>query len=48
MAAGLALACVGLPLLMLAQPAVQGAIQRVMYALVFAWLFAYFPRRTAA
>ena len=48
MAAGLALVCVGLPLLMLAQPSVQGAIQRLMYALVFAWLFAYYPPRAAA
>lgn len=48
MADGLALTRVGLPLLMLAQPAVQGATQRVMYALAFAWLFAYFPRRAAA
>ncbi len=43
-AGGLALACLGLPLLMLAQPQVQGAIQRVMYLLVFGWLFAFYPR----
>ena len=40
----LALACMGLPLLMLALPAWQGAVQRVMYLLVFGWLFAFYPR----
>lgn len=45
MAGLLALACVGLPLAMLALPAWQGAIQRLMYLLVFGWLFAFFPRR---
>ncbi len=46
LAAGLlALACVGLPLLMLAWPAGQGAVQRAMYLLVFGWLFAFYPQR---
>ena len=40
----LALAFMGLPLLMLALPAWQGAVQRVMYLLVFGWLFAFYPR----
>lgn len=44
----LAAACVGLPLLMLANPQVQGAIQRVMYLGVFAWLWAYYPGRADA
>ncbi len=41
----LALVCVGLPLLMLSWPAWQGAVQRVMYLLVFGWLFACYPGR---
>lgn len=47
-AAAMALVCLGLPLLMLAHPAVQGLIQRAMYALVFAWLWACYPRRLHA
>lgn len=43
----LALACVGLPLLMLAAPGVQGLTQRGMYLLVFAWLFLHDPRHAA-
>lgn len=43
-AALLALACVGLPLAMLWHPSVQGATQRVMYALVFAWLWIRYPQ----
>jgi len=35
--------CVVLPLGMLAVPPYQGLIQRAMYLLVFAWLWAYFP-----
>ena len=35
--------CVALPLAMLALPAWQGLIQRVMYLLVFAWLWLFFP-----
>ena len=44
----LALACVGLPLLMLQQPQYQGLVQRVMYLLVFAWFWVYYPRTTHA
>jgi len=44
-AAGLAVLCLALPLAMLALPAVQGAIQRAMYALVFAWLWVFHPAR---
>jgi hypothetical protein len=40
----LAAVCVGLPLLMLAFPPYQGAIQRLMYAAVFAWLWACYPK----
>jgi hypothetical membrane protein len=40
----LASLCVGLPMLMLVLPNYQGAVQRVMYLLVFAWLWAYYPR----
>ena len=47
-AAAMALVCLGLPLLMLAHPAVQGLIQRAMYALVFAWLWSCYPRRLQA
>lgn len=47
-AALLAAACVLLPLCMLWQPAVQGLVQRAMYAVVFAWLWACYPRRAAA
>lgn len=36
--------CVGLPLVMLSMPDYQGAVQRVMYLLVFAWLWKYHPR----
>jgi len=41
----LASVCVAFPLLMLALPAFQGAIQRVMYAAVFAWLWIDYPDR---
>lgn len=44
-AAALAVVCVALPLLMLANPPYQGAIQRVMYLAVFGWLWLYFPRK---
>jgi hypothetical protein len=48
-AAALALAvlCVVLPLSMLNFPAYQGLIQRVMYLLVFAWLWHFYPRLIA-
>lgn len=42
----LALVCVALPLLMLWHPSVQGATQRVMYALVFSWLWISYPKET--
>jgi hypothetical protein len=41
----LASVCVAFPLLMLALPAYQGAIQRLMYAVVFAWLWTDYPDR---
>lgn len=41
----MALACLGLPLLMLAHPPAQGLTQRVMYGLVFAWLWVCYPGR---
>ena len=44
-AAALALVCLVLPLGMLNLPAYQGVIQRLMYALVFAWLWLYYPHR---
>jgi hypothetical protein len=44
----LASACVALPLWMLWQPSIQGLVQRAMYALVFLWLWAYYPRQTDA
>ena len=44
----LALACVGLPLVMLWHPAAQGIVQRFMYLLVFAWLWHRYPARTPA
>lgn len=47
-AGALALLCLALPLAMLAWPAVQGLIQRVMYALLFAWLWASYPARIHA
>lgn len=39
----LAVVCVALPLAMLSYPAVHGAIQRIMYALIFVWLWANYP-----
>lgn len=48
LSAALALACVGMPLLMLRLPHYQGLVQRVMYLLVFAWLWVYYPRRAHA
>ncbi len=39
----LAVLCVALPLAMLAFPGYQGLIQRVMYLLIFAWLWKFFP-----
>lgn len=38
------LACIDLPLAVLALPPVQGSIQRAMDALVFAWRWARYPR----
>lgn len=46
--AALALACIGLPLLMLQQPQVQGLVQRAMYLLVFVWFWVYYPRTANA
>lgn len=42
-AASLAIACLALPLAMLAMPEYQGAIQRLMYAAVFLWLWIHYP-----
>jgi hypothetical membrane protein len=39
----LAVLCFALPLAMLSFPAVQGAIQRLMYLLAFAWLWLFYP-----
>jgi hypothetical protein len=47
-AAILAVVCFALPMAMLWLPAVQGAIQRAMYLLVFAWLWHYYPHATHA
>jgi hypothetical protein len=47
-AASLAIVCFALPLGMLSMPAYQGAIQRLMYAVVFLWLWVYYPRNTHA
>jgi hypothetical membrane protein len=44
----LAVLCFALPLAMLQLPEVQGAIQRAMYLLVFAWLWHHYPRATHA
>ena len=47
-AASLAVASLALPLAMLSFPAYQGAIQRVMYLLVFSWIWACYPPRAHA
>lgn len=47
-AALLAVASLALPLAMLSWPAYQGATQRLMYFLVFLWLWVYYPPRTHA
>ena len=47
-AALLAVVSLALPLAMLSFPAYQGAIQRIMYFLVFSWLWVYYPPRTHA
>lgn len=47
-AASLAIVCFALPLGMLSMPAYQGAIQRLMYAVVFLWLWVYYPHNTHA
>jgi hypothetical protein len=39
----LAILCIVLPLLMMLFPNVQGLIQRLMYACVFAWLWFFYP-----
>ena len=39
----LAALCLGLPLCMLAFPEIQGLIQRLMYLLMFTWLWVYYP-----
>jgi hypothetical protein len=43
LACALAAVCVVFPLLMFNLPAYQGAIQRIMYLALFAWLWACFP-----
>lgn len=48
LAAILAILCFALPMAMLSLPGFQGAIQRLMYVLVFAWLWLYYPRATHA
>jgi hypothetical membrane protein len=45
-AAALALLCLVLPLAMLSFPDVQGAIQRLMYMLIFTWLWLHYPSNT--
>ncbi len=40
--------CLVLPLLMLRLPQYQGVIQRLMYLIVFAWLWACYPARARA
>ncbi len=47
-AASLATVCFALPLGMLAMPAYQGVIQRLMYVVVLLWLWAYYPRNVHA
>ena len=48
LAFAIAAVCIGLPLLMLQWPTHQGLIQRVMYLVVYAWLWAFYPDRTHA
>lgn len=45
-AALLAVACVAMPLAMLAFASAQGLIQRAMYLLIFTWLWRHYPART--
>jgi hypothetical protein len=47
-AGALAVLCLALPLAMLAWPAVQGLIQRFMYAALFVWLWRSYPGRVHA
>jgi hypothetical membrane protein len=47
-AAALAVLCFALPMAMLSFPEFQGAIQRLMYGLVFTWLWLFYPRATHA
>lgn len=44
-AGGVALLRLALPLAMLAWPAVQGLVQRIMYTTLFVWLWASYPAR---
>lgn len=44
----LSVACVALPLAMLWLPPVQGAVQRLMYGLIFGWLWVHYPIRRPA
>jgi hypothetical protein len=44
--AALAVACIGMPLLMLQAPQYQGLVQRVMYLFVFCWLWVFYPQQT--
>lgn len=46
LSAALAVACVGMPLLMLQAPQYQGLIQRAMYLFVFCWLWVFYPQLT--
>jgi hypothetical protein len=46
--AALAIVCVVLPLVMLTFTQYQGLVQRIMYLLVFSWLWAYYPPRAHA
>jgi hypothetical membrane protein len=48
LSATLAAVCVVFPLLMLNASVYQGAIQRAMYLIIFAWLWAYYPNKTHA
>jgi Protein of unknown function (DUF998) len=43
-AATLAVLCLVLPLTMLSFPDIRGAIQRLMYLLIFTWLWQHYPR----
>jgi hypothetical membrane protein len=44
----LALVCFAFPLLMLAQPGIQGIIQRLMYLQILAWVWVMYPEKILA